>query len=64
MAAVTAQTSVFQSRKGVNQPIGTIQAWKILREAAIMNELTGTLGTHMMRKTSPIASITSSTTTC
>jgi site-specific recombinase XerD len=51
MAAVTAQTSVFQRRNGVNQPIGNIQAWKILREAAITNELTGKLGTHMTRKT-------------
>jgi integrase len=48
---VTAQAYVFQSRTGVNQPIGNIQAWKIFREAAITNELTGKLGTHMMRKT-------------
>ena len=42
---------MFQSRKAVNQPIGKIQAWKILREAAITNEITGKLATHMMRKT-------------
>ena len=51
MSAVAAKTYVFQSRKGVHQPIGKIQAWKIVREAAITNELTGKLGTHMMRKT-------------
>jgi integrase len=51
MATVTPQTYVFQSRKGSNQPIGKIQAWKILHEAARTNELTGKLGTHMMRKT-------------
>jgi hypothetical protein len=53
MAAVIPQTSVFQSRRGVNQPIGTIQAWKILREAAITNDLTGKLGTHMIQLTRP-----------
>ena len=42
---------VFQSRKGTNQPIGKIQAWKILRDAVTTNELTGKLGTHCMRKT-------------
>jgi integrase len=51
MTEITPQTYVFQSRKGVNQPIGKIQAWKILHEAATTNELTGKFGTHMMRKT-------------
>jgi integrase len=49
--SLTPQSYVFQSRKGVNRPIGKIQAWKILHEAATTNEFTGTLGTHMMRKT-------------
>ena len=48
---LTRATFVFQSRKGENQPIGKIQAWKILHEAAITNELTGKVGTHAMRKT-------------
>jgi site-specific recombinase XerD len=48
---VTPQTFVFQSRKGANQPISKVQAWQILHEAVVTNELTGTLGTHMMRKT-------------
>ena len=51
MISVTPQTFVFQSRKGTNQPISKVQAWKILHEAVVTNELIGTLGTHMMRKT-------------
>jgi site-specific recombinase XerD len=51
LAQMTPRTYVLQSRKGINQPIGKIQAWKILHEAASPNELTGKLGTHMMRKT-------------
>ena len=48
---MTRETCLFQSRKGVNQPIGKIHAWKILHEAATTNELTGKVGTHAMRKT-------------
>jgi integrase len=48
---MTRETWVFQSRKGVNQLIGKIHAWKILREAATTNEMTGKVGTHAMRKT-------------
>jgi integrase len=48
---VTRETFVFQSRKGGNRPIGKIQAWKILNEAATTNELPGRVGTHAMRKT-------------
>jgi integrase len=48
---LTPDTCVFLSRKGENRPIGKIQAWKILQEAARTNELTGKLGTHAMRKT-------------
>jgi integrase len=48
---VTPQTYVFQSRKGVNRPITKVQAWRILHDAVVANELTGTLGTHAMRKT-------------
>jgi site-specific recombinase XerD len=38
-------------RKGVNRSITKVQAWRILHEAVVANELTGTLGTHAMRKT-------------
>jgi integrase len=48
---MTRETYLFQSRKGGNQSIGKIQAWKILHEAATTNELTGKVGTHAMRKT-------------
>jgi site-specific recombinase XerC len=51
MRDVTPQTSVFQSRKGVNRPIRKVQAWRIPHEAVVANELTGTLGTHAMRET-------------
>jgi site-specific recombinase XerD len=51
MIQVTPQTFAFQSRKGVNRPLSTVQAWKILHEAVVTNELTGTLGAHMTRKT-------------
>ena len=47
----TAQTFVFRSRKGVNRPISAVQAWRILHEAVVTNELTGKVGTHAMRKT-------------
>jgi len=42
---------VFQSRKGLNRPISRIHAWRILQEVYAANELTGTLGTHSLRKT-------------
>jgi integrase len=48
---VTARTHLFRSRKGGQRPITPVQAWRILREACATNELTGTLGTHCMRKT-------------
>jgi integrase len=47
----TAQTFVCRSRKGMNQAISPVQAWRILREACDTNALTGTLDTHCMRKT-------------
>jgi len=46
-----AETFVFQSRKGGNRPISRVQAYRILQEAYDANEMTGTLGTHSMRKT-------------
>ena len=51
MIQVTPQTFAFQSRKGVNRPLSTVQAWKILHEAVVTNDLTGTPGTHRVRKT-------------
>ncbi len=48
---MTADTFVFQSRKGGNKAIGRVQAYKILRESYEANEMTGRLGTHSMRKT-------------
>lgn len=48
---VTDETFVFQSRKGDNQPISRVQAWRILNGSFEGNALTGKLGTHSMRKT-------------
>lgn len=42
---------VFRSRKGENAPIGRIQAWRILNTRYEAGGLTGSLGTHSMRKT-------------
>ena len=42
---------VFPSRKGSNRPLGRIQAWRILRRAFAAAGLTGSLGTHSLRKT-------------
>ena len=47
----TSQTYVFRSRKGQNRPISAVQAWRLLHEAVVTNELTGKVGTHAMRKT-------------
>ncbi len=51
MSGCTVQTYVFRSRKGANRPISKVQAWRILHEAVITNELTGKVSTHAMRKT-------------
>lgn len=48
---MTADSFVFQSRRGPNQAIGRVQAWRILRRAFEQAGLTGNLGTHSMRKT-------------
>ena len=47
----TRSSPVFRSRKGADRPISRKHAWRILTEAYAANELTGTLGTHAMRKT-------------
>ena len=48
---MAADSFVFQSRRGPNQAIGRIQAWRILKRAFEQAGLTGNLGTHSMRKT-------------
>ena len=48
---VTAKTVLFRSRKGDNQPISRVSAYKVLRQVFEDNELSGQLGTHSMRKT-------------
>ena len=48
---MAADSFVFQSRRGTNQAIGRVQAWRILRRAFEQAGLTGNLGTHSMRKT-------------
>lgn len=50
-AILTADDYVFKSRKGINKPIGRVQYHKILKEAVQVNELTGRISTHSMRKT-------------
>lgn len=48
---LTAETFVFQSRKGANRAVGRVHAYRVLQTAYKANELTGKLGTHSMRKT-------------
>lgn len=48
---LTAGDFVFRSRKGANHPISRGQYHKILKEAVLVNELSGKLATHAMRKT-------------
>ncbi|MCA9449252.1 MAG: tyrosine-type recombinase/integrase, partial [Candidatus Omnitrophica bacterium] len=43
-------TFLFRSRKGENRPISRVQAYRVIREACDANDLTGTIGTHSMRK--------------
>jgi len=47
---LTADDFVFKSRKGVNQPIRRVQYHRILKEAVQVNELTGKIATHSLRK--------------
>ena len=44
-------TYLFKSRQGLNQPISTNQAWKLLDKVFTRLGLSGSLGTHCMRKT-------------
>lgn len=42
---------LFKSRKGENKAISRVQAWTILSDAFDRAKMTGSLGTHSMRKT-------------
>jgi integrase len=44
-------TFLFSSRKGDNVPISRIQAYRILNDACQIAKITGSIGTHTMRKT-------------
>jgi len=49
---LTADDYVFPSRKGRGRrPVGRVQFHRILKEAVQVNELTGKIATHSMRKT-------------
>jgi len=47
----TADDYLFQSRRKAHQPIGRIQAWRIIKEAANAIGMTGVIGCHSLRKT-------------
>jgi site-specific recombinase XerD len=56
LGTLDASLPVFCSRvkdpaTGLRKAISRQQAWEILKEAFAANELTGKLGTHVMRKT-------------
>lgn len=42
---------LFSSRKGDNQPISRIQAYRIINEACAIAKIKGSIGTHTLRKT-------------
>jgi integrase len=42
---------LFQSKKGDNQPIQRMQAWRILNDVARKVGIKGEIGTHSLRKT-------------
>lgn len=48
---MTSETWVFQSRKGRNGALSRVQAFRILQGAYERAGITGSLGTHSMRKT-------------
>lgn len=51
MGYMTSDTFVFQSRKGRNRAMSRIQAYRILQEAYERAGVSGSTGTHSMRKT-------------
>lgn len=48
---MTSDTFVFQSRKGANAAMSRVQAYRILQSAYESAGVSGSLGTHSMRKT-------------
>ena len=48
---MTSDTFVFQSRKGRNAALSRVQAYRILQEAYERAGVSGSTGTHTMRKT-------------
>jgi integrase len=47
----TSDTYIFKSRNGTNKPITRVQAWKMLTRIYGAAGLSGSLGTHSLRKT-------------
>jgi site-specific recombinase XerD len=47
----TPDTYIFKSRNGTNKPITRVQAWKMLTRIYASAGLTGSRGTHSLRKT-------------
>jgi integrase len=43
---VSPETYLFRSREGKNRPLQRVQAWQILHDAYVSNQLPGPLGTH------------------
>jgi integrase len=50
MGQVDGNTFLFLSRKGENNPMSRVHAWRILNRAFEKVDVTGSTGTHSMRK--------------
>lgn len=48
---VTPTGYLFASRKGDNQPISRVQAYRIINDACGLAKIKGSIGTHTLRKT-------------
>jgi len=46
----TAEDYLFQSRRRAHNPIGRIQAWRIVKEASAVVGVAGCIGCHSLRK--------------
>jgi site-specific recombinase XerD len=51
MQLINLQQYVFKSRKGENKSISRVQAWAILKNAALKVGIDDPIGTHSLRKT-------------
>jgi integrase len=51
MCSVSENTYIFKSRTGINQPIGRISAFRIIKKAAADLNIEGTISCHSLRKT-------------